>query len=281
MGLVYRLEDYARYRDAVGDATYIDITRRTDPARRPHVWRNLRDVIETYGAPWVVQMWTKNVAGTLDLGKDLVRQLRSQGTTFTAQITVTGLAGTVWEPGVPVDGLSPIPQLAKLIGGPQHIKWRYDPIIPTVHALPRFRALARQAADLGITQGVINFVAPPGRYVRVDRRLVGMIDGWSQGAPDYDDVWRRDTARELVQIADEYGIALACCAETGHLSEAVQGLGRALCGDHRWFVALSGRELARAPSSGSRRGCGCARYFDVGVYGQWSRCHRCVYCYAG
>ena len=281
MGLVYRLEDYARYRDAVGDATYIDITRRTDPARRPHVWRNLRDVIETYGAPWVVQMWTKNVAGTLDLGKDLVRQLRSQGTTFTAQITVTGLAGTVWEPGVPVDGLSPIPQLAKLIGGPQHIKWRYDPIIPTVHALPRFRALARQAADLGITQGVINFVAPPGRYVRVDRRLVGMIDGWSQGAPDCDDAWRRDTARELVHVADEYGIALSCCAETGHLSEAVQGLGRALCGDHRWFVALSGRELARAPSSGSRRGCGCARYFDVGVYGQWSRCHRCVYCYAG
>jgi hypothetical protein len=281
MPFAYRLEDYARYAERVGDATYIDITRRTDPARVPAVWGHLREMMETYGAPWVAQLWTKDSGGALHQGGALLYALRQAGTTLTAQVTVTGLAGSEWEPLTPPAGLSAIPDLIDLLGSPAHIKWRYDPIIPGVHRPERFRALAAQAADLGLTQGVINFVAPPGRYIRVDKRLAALIPGWAEGLPGYDDAWRRATAAELVAIAGEYGLRLACCAESFVLGLEVPGLGRAACGDYAWFVSLSGRDPGRLSIQGSRPGCGCARYFDVGDYGHWAHCHRCVYCYAG
>jgi len=281
VGFAYRLEDYGRYRERVGDATYLDISRRTDPARVPRVWDNLREVVETYGPPWVVQVWTKDVAGTLQQGGKLLRWLVAAGTTVTAQVTVTGLAGTVWEPGVPPDGLRHIPRLASLIGGADHIKWRYDPIIPGLHDPARFRGLAHQAAEAGIARGVVNFIAPPGRYKRVDRRLGNLLPGWAEGMPGYDLAWQERIGSELVEMAAQVGISLACCAECSLLSDRVPGLGPAACGDYHWFASLSGRRPGRAPFRGSRSGCGCARYFDLGSYGHWSQCHRCAYCYAG
>ncbi len=295
MPFAFRLEDYARYREQVGDATYIDLTRRSDPARLPQGWVNLRQVLAAYGPPWVVQIWTKDIAGVLSLGQSTIYALRELGTTITAQVTVTGLAGSPWEPLVPPDGLRRVPELARLIGGPEHIKWRYDPIIPTVHTAERFRVLAGQAAEVGLTQGVINFIAPLGRYVRVDRRLgaiaqeasvagassVPLLPGWSEGMPGYHLLWQEDTAAELVALAGQVGITLACCAEGSSLMARVAGLRRAACGEYEWFVALSGRTPPRVTFGGSRSGCGCARYFDVGNYGNWSRCHRCAYCYAG
>lgn len=286
MPLAYRLTDYARYREVVGDATYVDVTRRTDPARIPEVWQHLREVADTYGAPWVVQVWTKDPAGVLRLGGDLLRRLRDAGSALAAQVTVTGLAGSIWEPRVPPDGLRAAEPLAALLGGWQHVTWRYDPILPGIHSLERYRALAQRASDLGLRRGVINFIAPPGRYARVDRRLAELLPGWTQGLPGYDANWRRATAAELLAVAREQGIALACCAENAALGDpaspdALPGLGRAACGDHAWFCELSARTPQAAPHHGSRPGCGCARYFDVGSYGCWSRCHACAYCYAG
>jgi len=281
MGLVYRLEDYAAYAQRVGAATVIDVTRRTDPARAPVVWERLRQVRDTYGSPWIVQIWTKNVPGVLALGQDLLRELMEAGTTVAAQVTVTGLAGTPWEPLVPADGLRALPQLARLLGGAEHITWRYDPILPSVHTPERFAALAREAAEAGISRAVINFIASPGHYKRVDKRLESLLPGWAEGMPGYDTDWKQTIARELVQIAAEQGIALGCCAESAGLAARVPGLRTAACGDYAWFAALSKRTLPRTPFRGSRPGCGCAPYFDVGMYGNWSRCHRCAYCYAG
>jgi len=281
MSLVFRLEDYARYQERVGGATYLDVTRRTDPARIERVWDNLRAVTASYGAPWIVQLWTKDAAGVLVRGGSLLQRLVEEGTTLAAQVTVTGLSGSVWEPLSPAEPFAGVARLAALAGGPDHIKWRYDPIIPAVHRLDRFRRLAQRAAELGISRGVINFIAAPGRYKRVDARLSGVLPGWDGGMPAYDQAWQADTAAELVEAASEFGLRLAACAESAGLAGSVPGLQPAACGDHDWFVALSGRDPGRAPATGSRPGCGCAAYFDVGLYGQWRRCHRCLYCYAG
>jgi len=270
-----------RYREQVGEATYIDITRRSDAARFPAFWANLQEAVNVCGAPWVVQVWSKDPGGVLAIGADVLSALIGAGTTVTAQITITGLAGSVWEPLVPEDAVRHLGRLARHIGGPEHVTWRYDPIIPTVHDPARYRRLARQVADLGIQRGVINFVAPPGRYARVDRRLQGLLPGWSEGMPGYDLGWQVRVAAEVVALAQEAGISLSCCAEGAALHEYVPGLGRAACGSQAWFCSLSGRELPAAPYRGSRPGCGCARYFDVGSYGHWTRCHRCAYCYAG
>ena len=281
MGLVFRLEDYPRYVARVGAATYLDVTRRTDPARIGRVWDNLEAVVEAYGAPWIVQLWTKNAAGTLARGASLLRGLRDAGTTLAAQVTVTGLAGTPWEPLVPPEPFAGVASLIELLGGPEHIKWRYDPVIPGVHRLDRFRRLARQAADLGIRHCILNFVAVPGRYKRVDARLADALPGWREGMPTYDAAWRTETAARLVACAEGLGLEVATCAESAGLVGRIPGLQPAACGDHDWFVELSGRDPGRAPATGSRPGCGCAAYFDVGLYGQWRRCHQCLYCYAG
>jgi hypothetical protein len=281
MGFVFRLEDYPRYLERVGEATYVDVTRRTDPARVPRVWDNLQAVVETYGAPWMVQLWTKDPAGTLARGRPLLARLQREGSTLTAQVTVTGLSDTVWEPHTPSDPLPGLADLIDLTGGPEHVRWRYDPVIPTVHRLDRFGRLAEQMAGLGIGHCVLNFLAPPGRYKRVDQRLAGVLSGWSEGMQGYDDGWRTEEAGRLVTAAAEQGVAVAVCAESAVLAERVPGLGPAACGDYDWFVALSGRDPGRVASGGSRPGCGCAAYFDVGLYGQWRRCHQCLYCYAG
>jgi len=281
MSFVFRLEDYPRYLERVGGATYLDMTRRTDPARIARVWDNLNAVVQAYGAPWIVQLWTKDAAGVLARGDSVLRCLRTDGTTLAAQVTVTGLGGTVWEPMVPAEPFAGVADLMALIGGPEHVKWRYDPVLPTVHQLDRFRRLAERARSLGITRCVVNFVAAPGRYKRVDARLALMLSGWSEGMPGYDEAWRAETVAQLVGAAADVGLTVAICAESAGLAGQVPGLRSAACGDHDWFVTLSGRDPGRAPASGSRPGCGCAAYFDVGLYGQWRRCHRCLYCYAG
>jgi hypothetical protein len=174
-----------------------------------------------------------------------------------------------------------VKDLISLAGGADHIKWRYDPVIPTVHRLDTFRRLAEQAARLGIIRCVLNFLVPPGRYKRVDARLAGKLPGWSDGMPGYDASWRAQTAAELVEAATALGMSVAVCAESSDLTDRVKGLQSAACGDHAWFAALSGRDPGRARTSGSRKACGCAAYFDVGMYGQWRNCHQCLYCYAG
>lgn len=281
MGFVFRLDDYPRYIERVGNATYLDVTRRTDPARVEKVWDNLRAVVRSYGAPWIVQLWTKDAAGALGYGERLLKDLREAGTTITAHVTVTGLGGTAWEPRAPSTPFQGVKNLIALAGGADHIKWRYDPVIPTVHRLEVFRELGERAAELGISRCVLNFLVPPGRYKRVDARLSGTLPGWSEGMPGYDASWRAETAAELVEAAAGLGISVGACAESSDLIPAVKGLEAAACGDHAWFAALTGRDPGRAPTSGSRKACGCAAYFDVGMYGQWRRCHQCLYCYAG
>ncbi len=281
MSFVFRLDDYPRYLERVGGASYLDVTRRTDPARVERVWENLGSVVEAHGAPWIVQLWTKDVAGALARGGSLLRRLREEGTTLVAQVTVTGMSGTVWEPNTPAEPFSGVPALIDLVGGPDHLKWRYDPVIPTVHRLDRFRELAERAVALHLERCVINFLAPPGRYKRVDARLAGVLPGWSEGMPGYDEAWCAKVATQVVEAASELGLVVAACAESAGLVGSVPGLQPAVCGDHDWFVALSGRDPGRAPATGSRPGCGCAAYFDVGLYGQWRRCHQCLYCYAG
>jgi hypothetical protein len=281
MGFVFRLEDYPRYLERVGRATYVDVTRRTDPACIERVWDNLNAVTKVYGAPWIAQIWTKDAAGVLRRGGSVLRRMMRYGTTLAAQVTVTGLSETLWEPLTPVQAFAGVADLSSLMGGPEHVKWRYDPIIPTVHDVERFRRLADRAADLGVERCVVNFVAKPGRYKRVDARLSRVLPGWSEGMPGYDEAWQIETLAQLVEVTGERGLALAVCAESAGLVDRVDGLLPAACGEYDWFVSLSGQNPGRVPTGGSRLGCGCAAYFDVGMYGQRLRCHQCLYCYAG
>ena len=106
MSFAFRLEEYPRYLERVGEATYLDVTRRTDPARVEKVWDNLRAVVRAYGAPWIVQLWTKDAVGVVGYGKEVLEGLQNAGTTLVAHVTVTGTGGhTMGAPGA-IDTLS-------------------------------------------------------------------------------------------------------------------------------------------------------------------------------
>lgn len=51
MPLTYRLADYAAYWGHAGEASYVDVSRRTDPARVPLVWANLWEATDAYVVP--------------------------------------------------------------------------------------------------------------------------------------------------------------------------------------------------------------------------------------
>lgn len=281
MSLVFRRDHIPLALARLGEATVLDVTRRTDPARVDGPWENLRAVLEHCPVPWIVQLWTKDLESALARGGPLVETLRGRGTTFAVQWTVTGLGGTAWEPLVPPEPFRGLETCLARIGGPDHVKWRFDPVLPLEGTVERFQRLATVAARAGIQRCVVNFVAPPGRYRRVDARLAGLVPGWDQGLPDFSDPWREARLRELVEVARGAGTRVSVCAESAALAHRVAGVGVAACGDAPWFATLSGRSPAFATGRGSRAGCGCAPYLDVGQYGQWSRCHRCAYCYAG
>lgn len=280
-GRNFRLQDYAAYLARVGDATYIDCTRRTDPARVPEVWENLRAVVDAHGPPWILQLWTKNPRGVMERGGALLERLRAGGTTIACQLTVTGLGGTALEPRAPADALGEAGEFLERIGGPAHCAWRFDPALPGLDNLVRFEALAPRAAALGITRLVMNFACDPGTYARVDARLANVFPYWREGLPGIDPLWKEQTAREITARAAALGLTTFCCAEGKGLRDTVPDLGPPECGSFAWFCELSGRTPAHSRQRPSRRGCGCADYFDVGCYGKWHACHGCLYCYAG
>ena len=169
---------------------------------------------------------------------------------------MTGLAGTLWEPLAPPDGLRLVPAVGReLIGGPEHIKWRYDPIIPTVHSPERFASWPARRRELGMRQGVINFVAPPGRYVRVDRRLGPLLPGWVEGMPGYGAAWQKQDRSPGSWWPWRRKWRSPCHAvpRARSLQSMYPGCGSGLRGVE-WFLALSGRAPVGVPFGGSTRG---------------------------
>jgi len=132
--------------ERVGEATYVDVTRRTD-RRASAVW--------TTCGPWSRRLARRGSSNCgprtfpgIGAGGGLFRGLRLKGTTLAAQVTVTGLSGTQWSPGRR-QSFCRRGEVDRSSRRSEHVAWRYDPVIPTVHDLDRFRRLAAQGATLG------------------------------------------------------------------------------------------------------------------------------------
>ncbi len=278
MGLSYRLEDYAAYRAAVGAATMsISPGGATPPGGRRRGIISARCWTPTVRPG--VQLWTKNVGGALALGAGLLERLRAEGTTLTAQVTITGLAGSAWEPLTPADTVSRLGIWPGVLGGPEHhLAVRPD---HSDGARGReVRAAGGRGGGAGCTArrdqpgrtgalptGGPSPQRPAPRLGRRDARLRRRLDGTHGACAGRSRCRRRDQPGLLRGVVPP--------GRTGHRAAArrVRGL---------WLVyGALGQYPPVAVRRGSRPGCGCLRYFDVGNYGGWASCHRCTYCYAG
>ncbi len=255
------------------DLTWIDFTRRSDPAQ-PYYQRRLVDQLQKHGYPQVLCFWTKAPAEVARLYGDLSAQLREHGTLVLAQVTHNPGYYQL-EPGV-TDRRRDLSSLVELLG-PAAVRLRFDPIIPGFTTPGMFQAAVDAARCFGIRRITVNFLAEyPGVAERLGRlgiklRVMNRAD-------------KIETLRRLGAMAGD--IEVAGCAElnAAGLVDAVPGLLKSGCADAEWATGLRPDLAGRFKLHASRPGCLCVYSGDWGQYRNWggpSCPHQCVYCYAG
>ena len=98
------------------------------------------------------------------------------------QLTVTGLGGTAWEPGVPpFEAL--LPAIRELAARLPHgaIRWRFDPIIPLPDLFDRFRLVKTRLAEAlgGVEEVIVSFPDP---YKKAVERVCASGLAWPRAS---------------------------------------------------------------------------------------------------
>jgi len=235
--------------------------------------------------------WSKNFRPFLPH----LRTLQELGYPCFFNYTITGLPSVFETHTVPAeDAVDSLRDLARCFS-PEHINWRYDPIIlsertPPDYHLARFAGLAA-ALQGRITHCIVSFVW---RYSKVERNFAALECAQDFRIFDPDVAARRQLAEQLAAIAAAHGIALYSCCGDDLLSpprpgEATAGgsggpallpapIRKAHCLDGETISRLYPGVPCRMAAHPTRPECGCAENVDIGRYDTCP--HGCVYCYA-
>ena len=257
--------------------TWIDFSRRNDPACPAGVVLFKEMLAKTAKLPDVICFWTKNPGRVAALYGEVVTELRAKGVTFLAQVTMNPYYDLL-EPGAPragddVQAVYSLNLLSDLLGGPNHIRLRFDPIIKGFTTLRMFSQHCFIARLARINHTAVNFLVP--EYKDVGQALI-RLGIPAEGFSNQD---KEDVLDKLYQHAQGFGIDLAVCAESSRFATA--GILRARCADPDWVRAVGVQ--ASFTTRPSRPGCGCCYSADWGEYrskGGYVCPHQCVYCYA-
>ncbi|MBN2200238.1 MAG: DUF1848 family protein [Candidatus Aminicenantes bacterium] len=224
-------------------------------------------------------LWSKNFSALL-AGRYGLRELLGRYDQLYFLFTITGLGGTVAEPGVPEAGeaLAQLPELIRLAGDARRVSVRFDPVVfwkesgRTLSNLDFFDRLAPAAAALGIRDMRFSFAQWYRKAVRRARAR-----GFDFFDPSVEE--KRAAAGELAARASELGLRLHACSQ-GFLG-GVEGVRPSACIDGSLLGALhpARERTSLAKDTTQRRDCRCTRSVDIGSYTQACP-HACVYCYA-
>jgi len=205
-----------------------------------------------------------------------IKKLQEQGTLVLCQTTLNLSGYQALEPNITNNDIE-LDSLIKLLGGPVHIRARFDPIIFGFTTPRMFREHCKYISGHGITHTTVNFLQP--FYKNVYKELK------KQGLPVIKATLERQqyTLETLAAIASYYNVRIAVCAETSVFVDKIPGLLPAKCSDPNWAVSIAPVLADEIKGHSSRKGCGCMYSDDWGVYhnqGGWSCPHQCIYCYA-
>ena len=235
----------------------------------------LADVLEKRcpaGRVHTVVLWTKNPENLFTH-----RRLRAVLHTYAQRFlhyTLTGMGGSVLEPGVPpLDAcLRFLGPLADDLGGPERIRVRFDPIVrvrfsdgTTYTNLAHFTRVAEAAHRAGILHLVTSWME---LYPKVVKRLGrhGIVP--VRPTPTE---WDSE-ASWVLQQSEEIGIRVAgCCVPGWPLSRCIDG---GLLGS----LHPAGEKASPNKARGQRPLCGCTESWDIGWYNPCPG--GCLYCYA-
>lgn len=230
---------------------------------------NMHQVSKISLSPEVVDcivFWTKNPAPMIARLDELKEY------PYYFQFTLTGY-GTDIEVNVPhkKDAVIPTFQTLSEKIGPEKVIWRYDPILFNNQYTPAYhlRAFAQIARALqGYTnQCVISFVD---RYAK-NKKALDALEVY-----DMEETQLTDFAGQISDIARQYGMQTASCAEKMDLQN--YGIKHSCCIDKTLIESIIGCRIVAGKDKNQRPECGCAESIDIGVY---DTCQNgCAYCYA-
>jgi hypothetical protein len=205
-----------------------------------------------------------------------LKELENSGYSFYFNYTITGLP-EVFEPNLPntEEAINCLKTLSKSYS-PQHINWRYDPIILSTETdyqyhLSRFRSMACSLKGY-VKRCIISFVH---LYSKIRDRLRYLQVKTKIRIIDTPLELKQRLANELAIIAQENGIELFSCCGDYLVNDSIR---KAHCIDGILIGKLfnpAGLSLKIKPT---RSECGCTESRDIGEYNTCT--HGCVYCYA-
>ncbi len=216
-----------------------------------------------------VVYWTKDIRNfAVHFG------LRAALTSYPAiiQYTVTGLAGSIWEPGVPsfCDQLKAFSEVvSELPAGA--VRWRFDPIIADNTLFERFARIYEIWSKTGARLDSVT-VSFPDLYRKVSCRVKKKGQLISELSIDA----KCEILEKMYRIS---GLKFFMCCESELLEQNLGFVGKSSCVSAALFKNLYGIDVDSRHDAAQRSECGCTKSTDIGSYAQ--RClHKCLYCYA-
>ncbi len=189
-------------------------------------------------------------------------------------LAVTGMGGSLLEPNIPPPGevVELLPSLIRLVGGPEHICLRFDPIVhlrmsdgSAYSNIGMFEEIIRPAARLAVRDVTISWMS---EYRKVISHL--KKKGIAPLTPS--DEEKRKELGFLLDTITKYGGRLhGCCEPIMERSQCIDG--SLLSALHPRGIACSTKRAC-----GQRELCGCTESYDIGAYRLCP--HGCLYCYA-
>ena len=224
-------------------------------------------------------LWSKSFENLISNANGLQDGLRKYDQLY-FHFTITGLGGTQVEREVPSPqaALQQLKPLLALVGCPERISLRFDPVIywPEKDEIKTnlrfFEELAARAAELGIREVRFSFAQ---WYGKSKRRAAKMSFPYVD--PTLEE--KRNDAFYLSTIARSRGLNLYGCSQD-FLTD-VPGIRPSACIDGRLLQEChpEGSPVSVTKDKSQRRECRCTESVDIGSYTQTCP-HSCVYCYA-
>jgi hypothetical protein len=215
--------------------------------------------------------WSKNFGPFLDN----LKAIDKMGYKFYFNYTVTALPN-VFESNVDKQSaIETLKQLSKIYS-PQHINWRFDPIIISSICdrdfyLRAFEKLASEFAGL-VERCYFSFVT---NYYKVKRNFEVLEKNKGVTITDCSEDFKIELANELASIAECYGIQMYSCCGDYLIGNKIQ---KAHCIDGSIIESLFFPDGLQYKEKPTRDQCGCTESTDIGTYDTCP--HGCVYCYA-
>ena len=222
-----------------------------------------------------IVFWTKNAKPFVKYLDELDKNYK-----FYFNYTITGLPN-IFEGNLMKTDIAEIISNFQYLANrysPEHIVWRYDPIILSnittkEYHLRKFEILAKELK--GYTKYcIISYVD---LYARVKKYFTKLEEkNIIFYRPSLKE--RKELAEQLFDIANAYNISLLSCCESDLLSEKIKA---ASCIDGELLYKLfpeKMRENKLFKKGATRKGCNCTLSKDIGKYDTCP--NGCMYCYA-